>query len=68
MLFLSGFGVVFELLLLVYCVLNIVTTPADRIRTRPKLVCLVPVVVLPLVGGVARLAGGRPLSSHRPAR
>ncbi len=66
MLFLGGIGVVFELLLLAYCVLNIVTTPEDRMRNLPKLGWLVLVVVLPLVGGVAWLVGGRPLTSQRP--
>ncbi|MEO6206182.1 MAG: PLDc N-terminal domain-containing protein, partial [Mycobacteriales bacterium] len=64
MLFLGGFGVVLELLLLFYCVLNIVTTPEDEIRNLPKLVWLVLVVILPLVGGIAWLVGGRP---QRPA-
>ncbi len=70
MLFLGGFGVVFELTLLVYCVLNIVTTPEDEIRNLPKLAWLVLVVILPLVGGVAWLLGGRPQrpTTGRPAR
>lgn len=49
-----------ELCLLIYCVLNIVTTPDAEIRNLPKLVWLVLVVVLPLAGGIAWLVAGRP--------
>lgn len=48
-----------ELLLLVYCVLSIITTPDDEVRHLPKLVWLVLVVVLPLAGGLAWLVAGR---------
>ena len=54
-----------ELCLLVYCVLNIVTTPEADVRNLPKLVWLLLVVVLPLAGGIAWLVGGRP---QGPAR
>jgi len=49
-----------ELCLLIYCVLNIVTTPAAEIRNLPKLVWLLLVVVFPLAGGIAWLIAGRP--------
>jgi hypothetical protein len=65
-LFLGGIGVLVELCLLVYCVLNIVTTPESEIRNLPKLVWLILVVVLPLVGGIAWLVGGRPMAAQRP--
>ncbi len=52
-----------ELVLLVYCVLNIVTSPDADIRNLPKLVWLVLVVVLPLAGGIAWLVAGRPLAT-----
>jgi hypothetical protein len=54
-----------EIVLLVYCVLNIVTTPEGQVRNLPKLLWLVLVVILPLVGGIAWLVAGRP---QGPAR
>jgi hypothetical protein len=54
-----------EIVLLVYCVLNIVTTPEGEVRNLPKLLWLLLVVVLPLVGGIAWLIAGRP---QGPAR
>ena len=62
-----GTGLLFivELGLLVYCVLNIVTTPDSQVRNLPKLLWLVLVVILPLVGGIAWLVAGRP---QGPAR
>lgn len=50
-----------ELVLLVYCVLNVVTTPEHEVRNLPKLAWLVLVVVLPLAGGIAWLVAGRPV-------
>jgi hypothetical protein len=58
-------GVLVELVLLVYCVLNIITTPESEVRNLPKLVWLVLVLFLPLVGGIAWLVAGRP---QGPAR
>jgi len=59
---LYGEGVLFliEIGLLVYCVLSIVTTPAEAVRNLPKLVWLVLVIVFPLIGGIAWLVAGRP--------
>jgi hypothetical protein len=54
-----------EVVLLVYSVRNIVTTPEAEVRNLPKLLWLVLVVVLPLVGGIAWLIAGRP---QGPAR
>jgi len=59
-LFLGEGGVVIELVLLVYCVLNVITTPEAQVRNLPKLLWLVLVIALPLVGGVAWLVAGRP--------
>lgn len=60
MLVLGEIVFVVQLLLLIYCLLNIITTPEDQVRHLPKLLWLVLVVVLPLVGGIAWLAVGRP--------
>jgi hypothetical protein len=63
------FGLV-ELVLLVFCVLDVATTPEDAVRNLPKLLWLLLVVVLPLAGGVAWLVAGRPAAADRsrPAR
>ncbi len=60
MLLLGGAGLVIELLLLVYCVLNVATTPSDQVRVLPKPTWLLLVIALPLVGGIAWLVSGRP--------
>jgi hypothetical protein len=54
-------GVIVELILLVYCVLNVITTPEHQVRNLPKLLWLVLVIVLPLIGGIAWLVAGRPI-------
>jgi len=56
----SGALAVVELVLLVYCVLNVITTPEAEVRNLPKLLWLLLVVVLPIVGGIAWLVAGRP--------
>jgi hypothetical protein len=60
-----GVAIVLELCLLVYCVLDVITTPEDRVRNLPKMLWLVLVLFFPLVGGVAWLVAGRP---QGPAR
>lgn len=65
MLYGGGVLALVELVLLVYCVLNVVTTPEAQVRNLPKLLWLVLVVVLPLVGGIAWLVAGRPQGRPR---
>ena len=48
-----------ELVLLVYCVLSVITTPDSQVQHLPKLLWLVIVVLLPLAGGIAWLLAGR---------
>jgi hypothetical protein len=62
-----GTGLLFlaQLGLLVYCVLNIITTPESEVRNLPKLLWLLLVVVLPLIGSVAWLVAGRPQGPSR---
>ena len=48
------------LCLLVYCALNVITTPDADVRHLPKLVWLLLVLFFPLVGGIAWLVAGRP--------
>lgn len=52
---LYGYGIVAvtELCLLVYCALNIITTPEEQVRNLPKLLWLVLVLFFPLIGGIA---------------
>ena len=54
-------GFLIELVLLVYCLLNIITTPEPQIRNLPKLLWIVIVIALPLIGGIAWLVAGRPV-------
>lgn len=60
MIFAGGGLFLVELGLLIYCVLNIVTSPAEQVRHLPKLVWLLLVIAVPIVGGVAWLVAGRP--------
>lgn len=64
---LYGGGLVFvaQMCLVVYCVLNILTTPEDQIRNLPKLLWLALVLFFPIVGGVAWLVAGRPQGPSR---
>ncbi len=59
---LYGDGALFlvELCLVIYCVLNIITTPDAEVRNLPKLVWLALVLFLPLIGGIVWLVAGRP--------
>ncbi len=61
MLFGYEFLFVVELCLLVYCVLNVITTPEGDCRNLPKLLWLFLVIILPLAGGIAWLVAGRPV-------
>ncbi|MBC7374816.1 MAG: PLDc N-terminal domain-containing protein [Frankiales bacterium] len=65
MLYGGGALVVVELALVVYCVLNIITTPEAQVRNLPKLLWLILALLFPLVGGLAWLIAGRP---QGPAR
>lgn len=65
MLYGGGALFVVELCLVVYCVINIISTPEGEARNLPKLLWLVLVLLFPIVGGVAWLVAGRP---QRPAR
>ncbi len=49
-----------ELVLLVYCALDIATTPRSDVRQLPKAVWLLLVLLVPLVGGTGWLVVGRP--------
>ena len=53
------YGLLAALALLVYCALDVVTTPRERVRTLPKPLWLL-VVLLPVVGPLAWFFAGRP--------
>ena len=57
---LAGFAV---LCLLVYCAINVITTPESAVRNLPKTVWLLLVLFLLVVGGIAWLVAGRPETS-----
>ena len=58
--FLLGVLGVLSLLLMAYCALDVVTSPAERVQALPKGLWLAAVVLLPVVGPVAWLLAGRP--------
>jgi len=55
-----GLPFILELGLLVFCLIDIVQTPPEDCRNLGKMWWILLVVVLPLVGGIAWLAAGRP--------
>jgi len=63
---LYGYGLMWlaTLCLMVYCVLNVITTPESEVRNLPKTAWLLLCLFFPVVGGVAWLVAGRPV---RPA-
>ncbi len=65
MIYSAGLAGLAELCLVVFCVLEVVTTPEDRIRNLPKLLWLALVVLVPIIGPVSWLIAGRP---QGPAR
>lgn len=60
------YGVLFlaNLVMAVYCVLDVIRTPSEQVRNLPKVAWLVLCLLFPLVGGIAWLKVGRPV---RPA-
>jgi hypothetical protein len=64
---LHGYGLVglASLCLMVFCVLNVITTPESQVRNLPKLVWLLLCLFFPIVGGIAWLVAGRPATATR---
>jgi hypothetical protein len=60
MLFADGGFALIELVLIVYCVLNVITTPEHEIRNLPKMLWLLLVLFIPLIGPICWLVAGRP--------
>ncbi len=65
MLYADGGLALVELCLVVYCVLNVITTPEPAVRNLPKLLWLLLVIFVPIVGSVAWLVAGRPVGPAR---
>jgi hypothetical protein len=64
-LFADGTLALVLLVLWVYCVIDVITTDESRMRNLPKLTWLLIVLILPDIGSVLWLIGGRP---QGPAR
>ena len=65
MLYSGGALFVVELCMVVYCTLNVITTPEAEVRNLPKLLWLLIVLFFPIVGGIAWLVAGRPQGPSR---
>ena len=65
MLYSGGALFVVELCVVVYCTLNVITTPEAEVRNLPKLLWLLIVLFFPIVGGIAWLVAGRPQGPRR---
>jgi hypothetical protein len=61
---LHGIGLISlaTLALMVYCVLNVITTPEGEVRNLPKTAWLLLCLFFPVVGGIAWLVAGRPVT------
>jgi len=51
--------------LFVYALIDLATSKSDEVRALPRLVWLVVIVVIPVLGAVAYLVLGRPVSAPR---
>lgn len=49
--------------LMLYCIVDIVSTPSSAVRIMPKLPWAIVVLFLPLIGSAAWLLAGRPLDA-----
>ncbi len=56
----EGLPLLLEIGLLIFCLIDVIQTPADEIRNLPKVAWLLIIIVLPLIGGIAWLVAGRP--------
>lgn len=50
----------------IFCVIDAITTPADRVRNLPKLVWVLLVVLLADIGSIAWLVAGRDWRARTP--
>lgn len=61
-------AVLIALALYIWFIVDVVRTPSRAVRTLPKFVWLLIVVLIPLIGGVLWWLGGRPRSERRRRR
>ena len=57
---------VISLALCIYCVVNVISSRDDEIRNLPIFLWLILVLLFPLVGSIAWLAAGRPVTVQAP--
>ena len=53
-----------ELALLVWCLVEAITTPPHLIRNLDKTLWIVLIILLPIIGGIAWLVAGRPVGNR----
>jgi len=53
-----------EIAMLVYCLVDCIQAEEGRIRNLPKIAWILLIIILPLAGGVAWLAVGRPVDAR----
>ena len=63
---LRGLPALIEIGLLIFCLIEVIQTPADEIRGLSKGWWVVLIIVIPLAGGIAWLVAGRPVRSRNP--
>jgi hypothetical protein len=63
---LRGLPALLEIGLLIFCLIEVIQTPADEIRGLAKGWWIVLIVVVPVVGGIAWLVAGRPVRRGNP--
>jgi hypothetical protein len=64
----AKFLVIIELVLLVYCLVDCVQTDSADVRTLPKPIWVLLIILLPLFGGIGWLLAGKPQQGAQPAR
>ncbi len=65
MLYLDGFLGLVMLGLWIFCIIDVITTPPTACRNLPKIAWLLLVLLLPEVGSIVWLIGGRPWDQTR---
>ncbi|NUR88974.1 MAG: PLDc_N domain-containing protein [Nonomuraea sp.] len=68
MLYLSEALGLATLVLWLYCLFDVITTPEASCRNLPKIAWVIIVLLFPLVGSVIWLVAGRPERASQPAR
>ncbi|MEX1209285.1 MAG: PLD nuclease N-terminal domain-containing protein [Candidatus Nanopelagicales bacterium] len=61
-------GVLLGLAMYIWFVIDVIRTPSSSMRTLPKFVWLLIVVLIPLIGGILWYLGGRPRRERRGKR